>query len=85
MVSTSWLTRCTDATISRMVWPALATSAPPDSTRSTDSPMSVLISFAASAERVASKRTSDATTAKPRPCSPARAASTAALSAKILV
>ncbi|CSC56713.1 Uncharacterised protein [Vibrio cholerae] len=35
--------------------------------------------------RVASERTSSATTAKPRPCSPARAASIAALSASKLV
>src|SRR5260370_32135975 len=44
-----------------------------------------LISLAAVPERWASARTSLATTAKPRPCSPARAASTAALSARILV
>ena len=40
------------------------------------------MSLAACDERCASVRTSDATTAKPRPASPARAASTAALSAK---
>ena len=40
---------------------------------------------AALAERWASVRTSVATTANPRPCSPARAASTAAFKAKILV
>ena len=39
----------------------------------------------AEALRCARLRTSLATTAKPRPCSPARAASTAALSARILV
>jgi hypothetical protein len=44
-----------------------------------------LISFAASALRCARLRTSLATTAKPRPWSPARAASTAALSARMLV
>jgi hypothetical protein len=44
-----------------------------------------LISRAASAERWARLRTSLATTAKPRPCSPARAASTAAFSARMLV
>ena len=42
-------------------------------------------SLAASAERCASARTSDATTAKPLPASPARAASTPALSASKLV
>jgi hypothetical protein len=41
--------------------------------------------LAASALRWASVRTSPATTAKPRPCSPARAASTAAFSARMLV
>ena len=51
----------------------------------TDSLMSVLISPAATAERWARLRTSAATTANPRPCSPARAASTAALSASRLV
>ena len=43
------------------------------------------MSFAACDERCARLRTSDATTAKPRPASPARAASTAALSASRLV
>ena len=41
--------------------------------------------FAAWALRLASVRTSLATTANPRPCSPARAASTAAFSARIFV
>ena len=44
-----------------------------------------LISFAACDDRCARLRTSEATTAKPRPASPARAASTAALSASKLV
>ena len=44
-------------------------------------PTAVLISPAAVWLRSASLRTSEATTAKPRPCSPARAASTAAFSA----
>ena len=43
------------------------------------------MSLAACDERCARLRTSDATTAKPRPASPARAASTAALSASRLV
>ena len=47
--------------------------------------MRSLISLAAAALRWARVRTSPATTAKPRPCSPARAASTAALSARMLV
>ncbi|MDT4867485.1 hypothetical protein FQZ97_1023990 [compost metagenome] len=47
--------------------------------------ISSLISLAAPSVRCARLRTSSATTAKPRPCSPARAASTAALSARMLV
>ncbi len=47
--------------------------------------ISVLTSLAASADRPAKLRTSLATTAKPRPCSPARAASTAAFSARMSV
>ena len=43
------------------------------------------MSLAACAERWARLRTSSATTAKPMPASPARAASTAALSARMLV
>src|SRR5471032_3329960 len=54
-------------------------------TRSPELPISPLISLAAAAERCARLRTSVATTAKPRPCSPARAASTAAFNARILV
>jgi hypothetical protein len=52
---------------------------------STEPPISSLISLAAAALRCASVRTSAATTAKPRPWSPARAASTAAFSARMLV
>ena len=47
--------------------------------------MRSLMSLAACEERCARLRTSEATTAKPRPASPARAASTAALSARRLV
>ncbi len=79
------VTRCTEATISCMVLPAWSTRAEPSATRPTESSISPLISLAALAERWARVRTSLATTAKPRPCSPARAASTAALSARILV
>ena len=49
------------------------------------SPISEAIVSAADLEPSASFLTSSATTAKPRPCSPARAASTAALSASRLV
>ncbi len=79
------VTRCTEVTISPMVLPAWCTSAEPSATLSTEFPISSLISLAAPAERCARVRTSEATTAKPRPCSPARAASTAALSARMLV
>ena len=51
----------------------------------TDWRMSPSVRLAASLERSASERTSSATTAKPRPASPARAASTAALRARRLV
>jgi len=54
-------------------------------TSAADALISVLISFAALAERCASSRTSWATTAKPRPASPARAASMAAFKASKLV
>ncbi|MNL06813.1 hypothetical protein D3C87_1274610 [compost metagenome] len=79
------VTRFTALTICSMVSPARATSCEPRSTRSAESPISDLISLAAVAERCARLRTSPATTAKPRPCSPARAASTAAFSARMLV
>ena len=79
------VTRVTALTILFIVSPALSTSTEPVSTRETESSMRALISFAAWALRLARLRTSPATTAKPRPCSPARAASTAAFSARILV
>ena len=78
-------TRCTLPTISCMVLPASSTWRTPPSTALTLSSISCLISLAAAALRCARLRTSLATTAKPRPCSPARAASTAALSARMLV
>jgi len=62
-----------------------STSLVPASTFSTESPIKALISLAAPALRCARLRTSAATIAKPRPCSPARAASTAAFNARILV
>ncbi len=49
------------------------------------SSISVVVSRAACAARCARLRTSSATTAKPAPASPARAASTAAFSARMLV
>ena len=50
-----------------------------------DSSINAEVSLAACAERCAKFRTSSATTANPIPASPARAASTAALSARMLV
>ncbi len=65
--------------------PASCTCATPISTRCVLVETNAFTSLAAVAERWARARTSDATTAKPRPWSPARAASTAALSARMLV
>src|SRR6266581_3817368 len=83
--SSNLLTRCDEQTISSIVAPAALTIPVPASTCSTLLPIRDLISRAASALRFASMRTSLATTAKPRPCSPARAASMAALRARIFV
>ena len=65
--------------------PVSPTSSTPWSTCGVEAEIRALISLAASAERWASARTSEATTAKPRPASPARAASTPAFSASRLV
>ena len=65
--------------------PVSPTRLTPRSTCCEEAEISALISLAASAERWASARTSEATTAKPRPASPARAASTPAFSASRLV
>ncbi|CCJ75175.1 FIG00453152: hypothetical protein [Cronobacter muytjensii 530] len=78
-------TRVTECTTSSIVSPARAASVLPVLIRFTDSSINAAISFAACALRCERLRTSAATTAKPRPCSPARAASTAAFSARILV
>ncbi len=78
-------TRVTAVTISSSVRPTSFTELTPTSTLPSESWMSDLVSFAASALRWARRRTSSATTAKPRPWSPARAASTAALRARRLV
>ena len=83
-MTTSVTLRTLDTTCS-MVDPACSTSLLPSVTLVTESSISCLISLAAAAERCARLRTSEATTAKPRPCSPARAASTAAFNARILV
>ena len=60
---------------------SLESNPPAPSAVRTPSNVSLLISAAAVWLRSANLRTSDATTAKPLPCSPARAASTAAFSA----
>ena len=65
--------------------PVCALSCAPSSTRCVDSLISEEISRAAWFERSASFRTSSATTAKPMPCSPARAASMAAFRASRFV
>ena len=72
------------STTSSIVAPASLTSCPPSPILPSDSSIRILISFAAEALRCESARTSVATTAKPRPCSPARAASTAAFRARML-
>ena len=72
-------------TIPSSAAPVLPTSATPCSTWRVEAEIRVLICLAASAERPASARTSLATTAKPRPASPERAASTAAFKASRLV
>ena len=73
------------STISASVCPDVLTNSAPLSTLRLESWIRSLISRAASALRLARLRTSDATTAKPRPCSPARAASTDAFNASRLV
>ena len=65
--------------------PDCRTRATPSSTLAVLEEINSLISRAESAERWARARTSAATTAKPRPASPARAASTPALRASRLV
>jgi len=83
--ATSCVTRSIDCTISPMVAPARLTCCTPLATRADESSIKPLISRAAWALRWASDRTSPATTAKPLPCGPARAASTAAFKASTLV
>ena len=65
--------------------PAWPTASTPVVTSCAEVLINILISREASEDRCASARTSDATTAKPRPASPARAASTPAFSASRLV
>ena len=79
------VTRRTAPTMSSMVLPATSTWRAPSFTCRTEPLIRSPISLAADDERCARLRTSAATTLKPRPCSPARAASTAAFSARMLV
>ncbi len=72
-------------TMSCIFPPASSASAVPAWIMSSESRMTPRMSCAAAALRCARLRTSEATTANPRPCSPARAASTAALRARMLV
>src|SRR5476649_1398818 len=74
-----------EPTTCSMVAPALRALTMPALTLPTEASISCLMSLAALALRWARLRTSPATTAKPRPCSPARAASTAAFKARMLV
>ena len=63
-------------------WPTMRL---PCSVAWTELSMRSLVALAASSDRVARERTSSATTAKPFPALPARAASTAAFRARMLV
>src|SRR5256885_1245686 len=74
-----------EATISLSDWPARLTRSTPSLTWAVELVIRSLMSLAACDERWARLRTSVATTANPRPASPARAASTAALRARRLV
>ena len=85
MPPTSVLICRTAASASSMELQARSVCRVPASTLLAASWISSLISCAATDVLLASWRTSPATTAKPRPCSPARAASTAAFSASRLV
>ncbi|MNR27606.1 hypothetical protein D3C85_1448860 [compost metagenome] len=79
------VTHFTEATTSCIVVPAFSACSAPSATLPTDASINALTSRAACALRCANDRTSPATTAKPLPCSPTLAASTAAFSARMLV
>ena len=66
-------------------WVTRSTAWLPSVTAAMEPPMSSLVALAASSDFWARLRTSSATTAKPLPALPARAASTAAFRARILV
>ena len=85
MAATLTLISLTCSTIRASASPVSPTRPTPVLTCSPDWLISALISLAAVAERWASSRTSCATTAKPLPASPARAASTPAFRASRLV
>ncbi|MNZ67675.1 hypothetical protein D3C78_859300 [compost metagenome] len=79
------LSLSTADTTRSMAASACLTCSPPPRISWCEDSISWRTSWAAPAERLARLRTSPATTAKPRPCSPARAASTEALRARMLV
>ena len=79
------VTRFTLPTISSIVLPASPTSALPASTLPTESSIRRLDLLGRRRRALRQVAHFRATTAKPRPCSPARAASTAAFSARMLV
>ena len=73
------------STLSNRVWAVSSAILVPFSTARMELSISAAVFLDASADLLARLRTSSATTAKPFPASPARAASTAALSASMLV
>ena len=97
MMAWVWLsTAVTTVSIIVVTWPALSlvwdsasvtllTASVPAVTAEMEPSIRSLVALAASSDLVARLRTSSATTAKPLPAEPARAASTAAFSARILV
>ncbi len=85
MLCTSCAASVTPVTISPSAFAVSFAIRVPFSTLLMEFLISSVVSFAAFAERAARLRTSSATTVKPLPCCPALAASTAALSARMLV
>ncbi len=77
-MAASWLVRSRDAVTRFTAWL-------PSETEMMELSISSLVALAASSDLEARLRTSSATTAKPFPAEPARAASTAAFSARIFV
>ncbi len=94
-MSLAWASATTVARPCAAVWAASRAAAPPFASCASRSRVASIrpstprtvsaVSPAAAAATEASLRTSSATTAKPRPCGPARAASIAAFNASMLV